>query len=148
MFFGDYPGHGSRWRGRSAEDRGDPGREARELIEAEVAQNVVPVVDADRRDLALLAASLGREDRSRFIALLARATVRGHHVDVQVGRSGRDYTLFVTITNGDAVVEDQTFPMPWPDEELLRWHLLRLWITALLQGLGRWKAQRPWITSR
>jgi hypothetical protein len=104
-------------------------------------RDVVTRVDAHRRDLALVAAALGPPDRRTFIALIARATAHGGHVDIQVASSGTEHTLFATVVAGEYLVEDAMFTVSWPDDELVRLTILRLRVTTLLEGHARWRAR-------
>jgi hypothetical protein len=98
-------------------------------------------MDVAGRDLALMAATLGRSDRHTFVAMLARAKLDGHHVDVQVEGHGNCYTLTATVVNGESIIGDGVFDAPCPDDELLRLALLRLRVETLLAGNARWKAR-------
>jgi hypothetical protein len=98
-------------------------------------------MDAADVGLPLIAAALDSRDRTTFISMLAKATISGHNIDVQVAREGLGYGLYVTAFAADVVVEDVTFTVPRPADELLRLHLVRLWLDTLLVSHARWRAR-------
>ena len=92
-----------------------------------------------RVDLALLAAAVGR-DSARFVGMVAEAAVQQNALDLQVRRSGRDYTLVAMVAHGDAIQSEYPFAIRSSSlSEAVHAVVLCLYIEALVRDLDLWR---------
>jgi hypothetical protein len=87
----------------------------------------------------MLAAAVG-VDRRVFISIVFDAVIAAHGLDVQVGRSGKDFELITTEAIGELVVAEHRLPIIFDKlPEVVKLSVLKSYMTGVLEGLARWR---------